>query len=96
MSTTIASLDAVEILDSRGNPALRVSINLDDGRHAIASVPSGTSTGEHEARELRDGDPTRYGGKGVLRVVAHVTDVRAPQIVGLDPTHQHVHLGNLG
>jgi enolase len=88
MGTKIVALDAIEILDSRGNPTLRVGIRLDDGRRATASVPSGASTGEHEAHELRDGDPARYNGKGVLRAVDNVTRVIAPQIIGLDPARQ--------
>jgi enolase len=88
MSLKINEVDAFEILDSRGNPTLRVCLKLDNGRRASASVPSGASTGEHEALELRDGDPTRYGGKGVLRAVANVQDVIAPKIIGLDPTRQ--------
>jgi len=88
MKSRIASLEAMEILDSRGNPTLRVCIELDDRRHVTASVPSGASTGKHEARELRDDDPTRYRGKGVLRAVASVTEAIAPKIVGFDPTRQ--------
>lgn len=84
----IASLDAMEILDSRGNPTLRVFVELDGGHWFGASVPSGASTGEHEALELRDGDPRRYGGRGVLNAVANVTDVIAPKVTGLDPTCQ--------
>ena len=68
----IASLRGQEILDSRGNPTVRVTVILDDGSVGEASVPSGASTGAHEARELRDGDEKRYGGKGVLKAVAHV------------------------
>ena len=88
MNCRIASLDAMEVLDSRGNPTLRVCIELDDGRRAAASVPSGASTGRHEAHELRDNDPARYRGKGVLRAVANVTKTIAPKIIGFDPTHQ--------
>jgi enolase len=85
---TIAAVDAIEILDSRGNPTLKVSVTLDDGQRTSASVPSGASTGEREALELRDGDDKRYGGKGVLRAVANVTDVIAPKIVGMAPSRQ--------
>jgi enolase len=85
---SIASVKALEILDSRGNPTLRVFVTLDDGRRGAASVPSGASTGEHEALEMRDQDPRRYGGKGVLGAVAKVEDVIAPAIVGLDPARQ--------
>ena len=66
MAAKIASLKALEILDSRGNPTVRVMVTLDNGMEAKASVPSGASTGENEALELRDGDPKRYAGKGVL------------------------------
>ena len=79
----IALVDAMEILDSRGNPTVRVYVGLDDGTLAQASVPSGASTGEHEALELRDGDKARFGGKGVARAVANVT---APALLGLDKT----------
>src|SRR5579862_7168822 len=65
----IVFIDALEILDSRGNPTVKVRLGLDDGTHASACVPSGASTGEYEALELRDGDKSRYGGKGVLRAV---------------------------
>ncbi len=88
MGRRIASLEAMEILDSRGNPTLRVCIELDDHRRVAASVPSGASTGKHEARELRDGDPARYGGKGVRRAVMSVTEAIAPKIIGFDPTQQ--------
>lgn len=72
-SCAIAALAAHEILDSRGNPALQVTVTLEDGTQATAGVPSGASTGAFEARELRDGDRTRFGGKGLWRVAAHVT-----------------------
>jgi enolase len=88
MTARIASVDALEILDSRGNPTVRVVIELDDGVCVQASVPSGASTGEHEAIELRDGDRNRYGGKGTLRAVENVRRLIGPQIVGLDPTYQ--------
>jgi enolase len=88
MNSRIATLDAMEILDSRGNPTLRVCIELDDHRRTTASVPSGASTGTHEAHELRDGDPVRYRGKGVLRAAASVRETIAPKLVGLDPAHQ--------
>ena len=68
----IQQVSALEILDSRGNPTLRVSVTLADGTHAVAGVPSGASTGSREAVELRDGDPARYGGKGVLGAVSNV------------------------
>jgi enolase len=90
MKSTIAAIDALEILDSRGNPTLRVYVTLADGTRGIASVPSGASTGEHEAVELRDGDPSRYGGKGVREAVSHVKDDLAPRLLGLDPSRQAV------
>lgn len=70
MSDKIKAIKAMEILDSRGNPTVRVYIELEDGTQATASVPSGASTGENEAVELRDGDKSRYDGKGVLKAVA--------------------------
>jgi enolase len=88
MGRRIASLEAMEILDSRGNPTVRVCIELDDHRRVAASVPSGASTGRHEARELRDGDPARYGGKGVRGAVMSVTEAIAPKIIGFDPMQQ--------
>jgi len=84
----IVSVRALEILDSRGNPTVRVILTLDDGTTATASVPSGASTGEHEAVELRDGDKSRFEGKGVLKAVANVNDLIAPNLVGLDPARQ--------
>jgi enolase len=84
----IASIQAQEILDSRGNPTVRVHLSLDDGARVSASVPSGASTGEHEAVELRDGDKGRFGGKGVLKAVANVNDLIAPAVIGRDPTRQ--------
>src|SRR5450830_919873 len=68
----VQQVSALEILDSRGNPTLRVSVTLADGTLAVAGVPSGASTGSREAVELRDGDPARYGGKGVLGAVSNV------------------------
>jgi enolase len=88
LMTKIASIQALEILDSRGNPTVRVRLSLDDGTVATSSVPSGASTGEHEAVELRDGDKARYGGKGVRKAVANVVDKIAPALIGRDPTHQ--------
>ncbi|HEX9717844.1 MAG TPA: phosphopyruvate hydratase, partial [Actinomycetota bacterium] len=84
----IASLAAREILDSRGNPTVEVDVILDDGTAGRAAVPSGASTGEHEALELRDGDPDRYGGKGVLRAVDNVVGAIGPAIIGLDALDQ--------
>ncbi len=84
----IEVVDAREILDSRGNPTVEVDVVLSDGSVGRAAVPSGASTGAHEAVELRDGDITRFGGKGVLRAVANVTDTIAPAIYGLDAADQ--------
>jgi enolase len=86
--TTIDAVDAREILDSRGNPTIEVDVVLLDGSVGRAAVPSGASTGAHEAVELRDGDKTRYGGKGVLTAVANVTDRIAPELLGLDAADQ--------
>jgi enolase len=84
----IASLAAREILDSRGNPTVEVDVFLDDGAAGRAAVPSGASTGAHEALELRDGDAGRYGGKGVLRAIDNVVNVIGPAIEGLDGLDQ--------
>lgn len=84
----IASVRALEILDSRGNPTVRVHLGLDDGAVASSSVPSGASTGEHEAVELRDGDKARFGGKGVRKAVVNVNDVIGSELIGRDPTRQ--------
>src|SRR6266852_2673581 len=83
-STTISEIRAREILDSRGNPTIEVEVRLADGAVGRAAVPSGASTGTHEALELRDGDPKRYGGKGVLKAVANVKDIIAPKLKGMD------------
>lgn len=88
MSQKIVSVNALEILDSRGNPTLRVVTLLDNGVIGVASVPSGASTGENEAVELRDGDKNRYAGKGVLHAVANVNDVIAPCVEGMEPFRQ--------
>lgn len=80
---SITSISALEILDSRGNPTLQVSVTLDDGTVGTAAVPSGASTGTHEALELRDGDAARYGGKGVQKAVANVEGPLAQAIVGM-------------
>lgn len=85
---TISAISALEILDSRGNPTVRVHLALTDGTRVSASVPSGASTGEHEAEELRDGDKSRYGGKGVLKAVANVNEVIAPRLIEFDPSRQ--------
>jgi len=84
----IRALTASEILDSRGNPTVRVRCDLDDGTHVSASVPSGASTGENEAVELRDGDAGRYGGKGVLRAVQNVNERIAPAVLGMEAQEQ--------
>lgn len=88
MKHTIERIKALEILDSRGNPTVRVFVRLTNGLAVSASVPSGASTGENEAVELRDGDKKRYGGKGVLKAVANVNDVIAPELIGMNPAHQ--------
>ena len=84
----IASITAREILDSRGNPTLEVDVWLESGAHGRAAVPSGASTGEREALELRDGDPGRYLGKGVLQAVSNVNEKIAPELLGFDATDQ--------
>ena len=84
----ISELKAREILDSRGNPTVEVDVTLDDGALGRAAVPSGASTGSREAVELRDGDASRYRGKGVLRAVDNVVQVLAPAVRGLDPAAQ--------
>ncbi len=86
--TRITTVQAIEILDSRGNPTVRVRVGLDDGTLATSSVPSGASTGEHEAVELRDGDKTRYGGKGARKAVANVVEKIAPAVIGREPERQ--------
>ncbi|MFT4063617.1 phosphopyruvate hydratase [Paraburkholderia sp.] len=85
MATTasIARVIGEEVLDSRGNPTVQVTVVLDDGSHASATVPSGASTGESEAVEIRDGDRRRYGGKGVLTAVRHVNELIGPALIGL-------------
>jgi enolase 1/2/3 len=84
----IEAVDAREILDSRGNPTIEVDVILADGSVGRAAVPSGASTGVHEAVELRDGDQERYGGKGVRTAVANVTETIGPSLLGLDATDQ--------
>ena len=88
MNTLIEAIDAREILDSRGNPTVEVDVVLGDGSVGRAAVPSGASTGAHEAVELRDGDKARFGGKGVLRAVENVTETIAPALFGLDASDQ--------
>ncbi|MFA7068293.1 MAG: phosphopyruvate hydratase, partial [Acidaminococcaceae bacterium] len=84
----IEAVYAREILDSRGNPTLEVDVLLDDGSKGRAAVPSGASTGVHEAVELRDGDKNRYMGKGVIKAIDNVNDVIAEALIGLDPVRQ--------
>ena len=84
----IENISAREILDSRGFPTVEATVTLAGGARGTAAVPSGASTGQREAVELRDGDPKRYGGKGVLRAVANVRDVIAPALAGRDAADQ--------
>ena len=86
--TTIIDVLAREILDSRGNPTLEVEVQLESGVIGRAAVPSGASTGEHEAVELRDGDKSRYGGKGVLKAVDNVNEKIADEIIDMDAVDQ--------
>ncbi len=86
--TTIEAIEAREILDSRGNPTVQVEVYLAGGARGRAAVPSGASTGEREAVELRDGDPQRYGGKGVQMAVTNVNEVLAEELIGWDATEQ--------
>ena len=88
MSTEIEFVDAREILDSRGNPTVEVDVVLAGGAFGRAAVPSGASTGAHEAVELRDGDKRRFGGKGVLGAIENVRDVIGPELLGLDAADQ--------
>src|SRR5438105_3691252 len=86
--STIADIRAREILDSRGNPTVEVDVILDSGEIGRAAVPSGASTGEHEALALRDGDKKRYGGKGVSKAVKNITDTILPALAGMDALDQ--------
>jgi enolase len=86
--STIERVHGREILDSRGNPTVEVDVTLANGARGRAAVPSGASTGAHEAVELRDGDPARYGGKGVLTAVGNVNEALAKRVVGLDALDQ--------
>jgi enolase len=86
----IEAVGAREILDSRGNPTIEVEVLLEDGTVSRAAVPSGASTGAFEAYELRDGDPQRYGGKGVLKAVESVLDVLGPAVEGFEATEQRI------
>src|SRR3982750_1520802 len=86
--STIVDIQAREIIDSRGNPTIEVDVILAGGELGRAIVPSGASTGEHEALELRDGDAKRFLGKGVLQAVANVRDAIAPALIGMDASDQ--------
>jgi enolase len=86
--TSITKVIARQVLDSRGNPTLEAEVFLQDGTRGRAIVPSGASTGEHEALELRDGDKAKYGGKGVLKAVANVNKKIGPALIGFDSTDQ--------
>jgi len=87
-SPAISDIRAREVLDSRGNPTVEVDVTLDDGSRGRATVPSGASTGAHEAAELRDGDPGRFRGRGVLTALQHVERELAPHLSGMDATRQ--------
>jgi enolase len=88
--TEIVSIHAREILDSRGNPTVEADVVLEDGVRGRAAVPSGASTGEHEAVELRDGDKKHYLGKGVLGAVENVESIIAPELIGMDASNQRL------
>jgi len=90
VSTVITDIRAREIIDSRGNPTVEVDVRLNGGALGRAAVPSGASTGAHEALELRDGDPTRYGGLGVLKAVRNVNEIIAPRLLGVDAASQEM------
>ena len=81
--SAITQIKGRQILDSRGNPTVEVDVELEDGTIGRAAVPSGASTGTHEALELRDGDKNRFGGKGVSKALANVNEKIAPQLVGM-------------
>ncbi|PYX52790.1 MAG: hypothetical protein DMG76_28125 [Acidobacteria bacterium] len=86
--SNIKKLTALEILDSRGNPTIQVDLTLESGATGVAKVPSGASTGSNEAVELRDGDPKRYLGKGVLKAVKNVVDIIQSAVLGMDAADQ--------
>src|ERR1700694_2020405 len=88
MSTKITRVHARQVIDSRGNPTVEADVTLTSGAVGRAAVPSGASTGEHEALELRDGDKSRYLGKGVLKAVANANGEIAKAVVGLDAADQ--------
>ena len=87
-ASTISEIQGREILDSRGNPTVEAEVRLECGAVGWAGVPSGASTGMHEAVELRDGDAARYGGKGVLNAVSHINETIAPALNGRDAAEQ--------
>ncbi len=95
MSNKIKLINAMEILDSRGRPTIKVNIELENGIRASSSVPSGVSTGQHEAVELRDHDKSRYDGKGVLKAISHINTLIAERFEGRDPVEQQAHLDEL-
>src|SRR5699024_3320204 len=86
----ITDVYAREVLDSRGNPTVEVEVFTESGAFGAALVPSGASTGEYEAVELRDGDKSRYLGKGVQKAVGNVNELIAPEIIGMDVTRQNI------
>ncbi len=86
--TAIVDIHAREILDSRGNPTVEVEVTLEDGDAGRAAAPAGASTGTHEAAELRDGDPARYGGKGVLKAVEAINGEIFAALSGFDAREQ--------
>jgi enolase len=89
----IEDVFAREVLDSRGNPTVEVEVSTESGAFGRAIVPSGASTGEHEALELRDGDESRFLGKGVLKAVQNVNDIIAPELLGMNVLNQrHIDL----
>ena len=90
MNTDIASISAREILDSRGNPTVEADVTLESGARGRAAVPSGASTGEHEAVELRDNDKSHFLGKGVLKAVDNIESILSPELAGLDATNQRL------
>src|SRR6202521_44783 len=89
MAHKISGVIGRQILDSRGNPTVEADVLLEDGTRGRAAVPSGASTGEHEALELRDADKSRYLGKGVLKAVANINTAIAPALIGVDVTGQN-------
>src|SRR5215210_2922564 len=86
--STIIDISAREVLDSRGNPTVEADVTLASGARGSAAVPSGASTGEHEALELRDGDKSRYGGKGVKRAIENIESTIAQSLIGSDGLDQ--------